>query len=91
MHKFSQKTHTHKRTTTVQDKTITKSRKIYKNNNFRPKEIVVSDKPPLPGAGPDQGDELMAEEGKSSLVDTVDAVGGHCEPHHNNIPQVRVT
>ena len=51
---------------------------------------MVSDKP-LPGAGPDHGDELMAEEGKSSLVDTVDAVGGHCEPHHNNIPQVQVT
>ena len=74
----------------MQDKTNTKSRKFTKNDYFRPKEIVVSDKP-LPGAGPDQGDELMAEEGKSSLVDTVDAVGGHCEPHHNNIPQVRVT
>ena len=90
MHKFSQK-HIHtneKRQHKTRQIQITK---IYKNDYFRPKEKVVSDKPPLPGAGPDQGDELMAEEGKSSLVDTVDAVGGQCEPHHNNITQVRVT
>ena len=46
---------------------------------------------PLPEDGPNRGDEPMPEEDKSSLVDTVDADGGHSEPLHTSITQVRVT
>ena len=46
---------------------------------------------PLPEDGPDRGDEPMPEEDKSSLVDTVDADGGHSEPLHTSTTQVRVT
>ena len=46
---------------------------------------------PLPEVQPDQGDEPMPEEDKSSLVDTVDADGGHSEPIHTSTTQVRVT
>ena len=70
------------------EKTITRQ-KIFKKLCFRPKNEVSNI--PLPEDRPDRGDEPMPEEDKGSLVDTVDADGGHSEPIHNSTTQVRVT